>query len=183
MNDATSLGTILPQFFPAHWLETADIVFSDFPSRIRIGYVHRVEGAYTYLMKEEFAELGVSVEQLHTAALRNLQELPGAAIKLAKHPAGPEGFIAAEEDNFAAARILLPNVREKLSDFLGVEFLVGIPHRDFCLCWSVSQSAERQEKNAREVLEDCSNDDYALTPDILQFASGRFKVYREQNPA
>jgi hypothetical protein len=69
------------------------------------------------------------------------------------------------------------------SDFLGTDFLVGLPHRDFCLCWSVSQSAERQAQNARDVLEACSNDDYALTADILLFANRHFEVHREQNPA
>lgn len=41
--------SVVPQFFPAAWLEEYPIVFSDFPSGIRIGYVLREEGAYSYL--------------------------------------------------------------------------------------------------------------------------------------
>jgi len=37
MSSKEVLIRVVPQFFPKYWLDTAEIVFSDFPSRIRIG--------------------------------------------------------------------------------------------------------------------------------------------------
>src|SRR5688572_1858750 len=100
----------LPQFFPAHWLERPGMAFTPFPSRIRIGYVRRQEAAYSYIMEDELAALGLPRPDLHAAALKNLEKLPSASITIGKVPGGAEGWIAATEDNFAAVRILLPEV-------------------------------------------------------------------------
>jgi hypothetical protein len=35
------VARVLPQFFPKEWLEGAGMVYSGFPSRIRVGYVLR----------------------------------------------------------------------------------------------------------------------------------------------
>ena len=174
------INRVLPQFFPKHWLDTPGIVFTDFPSRIRIGYVLRGEGGHSYIVDDEFSELGLSLEELHVAALANLTQLPSASISLARVPEGAEGWIAAGEDNFAAVRILVPNVQQKFRQALGDEFLVSLPHRDDCFCWSLTQSPERHEKHAREALEDFLRDEYNLTPDILRCSHAGFRLHLEQ---
>src|SRR5262249_2722469 len=100
------ISRVLPQFFPAHWLNQPGLVFSEFPSRIRIGYVVRGEGNYSYLCDEEFSGLSATLEEVHAAALENLAKLPSAQLSIGKVPGGAEGWIHATEDNFAAARIL-----------------------------------------------------------------------------
>ncbi|MCS6858098.1 MAG: DUF1444 family protein, partial [Sandaracinaceae bacterium] len=42
-------------------------------------------------------------------------------------------FFCGKRDGFDASRILLPELREKLSSFLGSPFYFGIPHRDLLL--------------------------------------------------
>jgi uncharacterized protein YtpQ (UPF0354 family) len=172
---------VLPQFFPRHWLDNPGIVFRDFPSRIRIGYVLREGGSYSYLMEPDFAKLQLSLEALHTAALSNLAELGSAEIKIGKVPGGAEGWISAQNDNFGAVRILLPAVQRIFTEALGNEFLLSIPHRDDCLCWSLAQTAERQQKHIREAVGDFRSDEYNLTPDILKFSNGAFHLHLE-NP-
>jgi hypothetical protein len=157
-------------------------MFSEFPSRIRVGYVLREEGGYSYLLKDDFASLGLSLTDLHSFALDNLSALPSGRMTLAEPPGGAEGFIAAD-DNFAAARILLPKARQRLASKLGEEFLVTLPHRDWCFCWSVSQPHDRQSQHAAEALEDFMNEDYRLTPDILKATSDGFSLYRTQESA
>ena len=71
-----------------------------------------------------------------------------------------QGFIVAD-DNFAAARILLPEFRTALASSLGDPFLVTLPDRDWCFCWSRTQPSERQARHAAEALEDFINEDYA----------------------
>jgi uncharacterized protein YtpQ (UPF0354 family) len=171
---------VLPQFFPKHWLDAPGIVFTDFPSRIRIGYVLRDGGADSYIVDEEFSGLRISREELHAAALANLSRLPSASLSIGKVPGGAEGWISATDDNFAAVRILLPSVQREFGQALGDEFLVSLPHRDACFCWSLTQSPERQEKHAQEALEDFLHDDYNLTPDILRYSHGAFRLQFEQ---
>ena len=173
------ISRVFPQFFPAHWLKNPGIVFSDFPSRIRIGYVLREEGQYSYILDDAFAALSITVEELHATALANLLKLP-ASMSTAKVANGAEGWIAATDDNFAAVRILLPEVQEYFCEVLGEKFLVTLPLRDDCFCWSLTQLEERQEKHAQEALDHFIEDDYNLTPDILVFSHGVFQLHREQ---
>jgi uncharacterized protein YtpQ (UPF0354 family) len=170
----------LPQFFPAHWLDRPGLVFSDFPSRIRVGYVVRGDGNYSYLCDEEFSALSIPLEDLHAAALTNLAQLPSANISIGKVPGGAEGWISATDDNFAAVRILLPKVQEVFRQQIGEEFLISIPDRDDCFCWSPAQPAERQEKHARDALAAFVQEQYKLTPDILVCSQGSFRLHREQ---
>ncbi len=180
MNTEEVISGVLPQFFPAPWLDPGGLVFSEFPSRIRVGYVIRGEGNYSYLCDEEFAGLSVSLEELHAAALANLARLPAADISIGKVPGGAEGWISTTEDNFTAVRILLPKVQQIFRQEIADEFLVSLAHRDDCFCWSPAQSAERQEKHARDALAAFLQEEYNLTPDILLFSQGRFRLHLQQ---
>jgi uncharacterized protein YtpQ (UPF0354 family) len=178
----TVKASVIPQFFPADWLDEYPIVCSDFPSRIRIGYVMREGVGYSYLLKDDFEPLGITLADLHDFAVTNLYDVPSGRMKLAEPPGGAEGFIAAD-DNFAAARILLPKVRIRLASKLGDQFLVTLPHRDWCFFWSLSQPQDWQAKNAAEALEDFIKYDYRLTPDILLATIDGFSLYKEQEPS
>ena len=180
MSKADVISQVLPQFFPAHWLDHPGLVFSEFPSRIRIGYVIRGEDHYSYLCDEEFSTLGVSLEEIHAKALENLAKLPSARISIGKVPEGSEGWIGATDDNFAAVRILLPKVQQVFRRELGEEFLLSVPHCDDCFCWSAQQPSERQEKHAASALAAFLEEQYNLTPDILLCSENGFRLYREQ---
>ncbi len=172
---------VLPQFFPAAWLNDApEIVFSDFPSRIRVGYVVRKDGAYSYLFNQQFLESGLTIEEVHGSALVNLQNLSSAKITIASVGGAAEGFISAE-DNFAAARILLPTIRREFASHLGDDFLVTLPDRDQCFCWSKAQDGDRQQRHVVEAVEDFVSEVYNLTPDILLVNRTTFRLFREQD--
>jgi uncharacterized protein YtpQ (UPF0354 family) len=171
----------VPQFFPAQWLENApDLAFTDFPSRIRVGYVVRQDGGYSYIMRHTLEEAGVSVNELHTYALQNLRELPCPGLTVGKTPGGPEAFLTDVADNFRAVRILLPAVQNALVRAIGEEFLVAIPCRDWFVCWSKAQSTEWQEKNIAQARSDFIQDDYNLTPDILLRSKAGFSLFLRQ---
>ncbi len=174
------IARVLPQFFPKHWLENPGIAFSDFPSRIRVGYVLRGHGSYSYIMDDKLSALGLSVGELHETALANLTRLPSGAISIGKVPGGAEGWLHATDDNFAAVRILLPQVQREFAQELGEPFLVALSHRDDCFCWSGQQPQERQKKHIREALERFWAEEYNLTPDILLWSGGKFSLCIEQ---
>ena len=109
--------------------------------------------AYSYISDDEFAGLGISLQELHDAAVANLAGLPSASISIAKVPGGAEGWLHATDDNFAAVRILLPDVQREFTEAFGEPFLFSLSHRDDCFCWSLFQSQERQQTHVREALE------------------------------
>jgi hypothetical protein len=174
------LAEVLPQLFPRDWLDPPGIVFTDFPSRICIGYVLRGEAGYSYVVDEEFFGLNVSLDELHAAAVANLARLPSASITIGKVPSGAEGWISATDDNFAAARILVPDVQRQFVDALGEPFLVSLTDRDDCFCWSIAQSPDRQQTHIQEAVERFLREDYNLTPDILQCSRMGFTLHLEQ---
>jgi uncharacterized protein YtpQ (UPF0354 family) len=131
-------------------------------------------------MEDELAALRLAVEDIHAAALANLASLPSASMSIAKVPGGAEGWVSATGDNFAAVRILLPKVQQRFSDALGNEFLLTLPHRDECFCWSLTQAEERQAKHAKAALKDYLQDDYSLTPDVMLLSNGEFRLHLEQ---
>jgi len=174
---------VIPQFFPSHWLKGAsDIVFSEFPSRVRIGYVTRANGAYSYVMREQLDKSRLSLHELHETALENLRRLPSPALNVAVTPGGCEAWLADTQDNFNAARLLLPTLQQQLSAKLGEPFAVVMPCRDWFFCWSTEQADEWQAKNRAEALQIFRDDDYNLTPDVLSFADGMFSLNVAQTP-
>ena len=174
-------SVVLPQFFPEQWLVDApEIVHTDFPSRIRIGYVVRGDGGYSYLMREELEASRLTLSQLRERALRKLGALTMPKFHVARTPGGAEAFLSDDVDNFTAVRILLPVVRQALAAQLGAEHYAAIPCRDWFICWSKNQHAEYQEKNLRNAREAFLKDEYHLTPDILEVSGSGFHLHSEQ---
>jgi hypothetical protein len=174
---------IIPQFFPAHWLEEApDLVSSEFHSRVKIGYVVRIKGGYSSVMRKDVEESGLSLEALHDAAVQNLLSRPLPELVVGKTPGGPEAWLRGTEDNFNAARILLPIVQKALAANLGEPYFFILPCRDWFVAWSTAQAAEWQAKNMAEALRIFREDDHNLTPDVLQFDENRFTLGIGQPP-
>lgn len=174
-------SNLLPQFFPQHWLVDApDIVHMEFPSRIRVGYVVREEGGYSYLMREECDALGLTLPELHEVALGNLGKMEMPELKVGKTPGGSEAFLSDTVDNFTAVRILLPRVRRALTTTLGNEYFAAIPCRDWFICWGKNQDAQYQAKNYRDARDIFHTDDYNLTPDVLLVSDSGFQLHEAQ---
>jgi uncharacterized protein YtpQ (UPF0354 family) len=181
MEDREIQSEVIPQFFPAQWLDEApDIVHSEFPSRIRIGYVLRVNSGYTYVMRPHLERAGLTLLALHEAALGNLREMELPGLTVGKTPGGSEAFLSDVHDNFRAARILLPEVQQGLVEELGDEFFVAIPCRDWFFCWSKNQASEWQSRNIAQARSNFLEDDYRLTPDILLRSNASFALYTQQ---
>lgn len=176
------LRSVLPQFFPAHWLDDApDVVSTDFPSRIRIGYVVRQDDGYSYVMRPHLESAEVSLHELHEAALFNLRSMAMPELKIGKTPGGPELFLGEAEDNFTASRILLPDLQRVFAEHLGPEFYAAIPSRDWFICWSRNQTDEWQARNIASARETFADDEYNLSPDVFLVSGGQFSLYLKQD--
>jgi uncharacterized protein YtpQ (UPF0354 family) len=184
MNDcsrARLLDNVLPQFFPANWLEDApDLAAADFPSRIRIGYVIRGGGYYSFVMRPELECASVSLSELHEASLRNLRSRPMPELKIGLTPGGPELYLGETDDNFVASRILLPDVQRVFALELGSAYYAAIPCRDWFICWSQNQSDEWKARNAASAKQTFIDDEYNLSPDVFLVSDGNFSVFLNQ---
>lgn len=84
MNKDEVVTQVLPQFFPRHWLDNPGIVFTNFPSRIRIGYVFRKDGSYSYLMEPDLRSFNFrskTCTQPHYAIFLNLDQQTSKSVK------------------------------------------------------------------------------------------------------
>lgn len=141
----------------------------------------REDGGYSYLAQNDFMPLGWSLQRLHATALENLQALEMPSLNVAKAPGGAEAFLSDDKDNFTAARILLPTVRETLAAELGAQYLLAIPCRDWFFCWASGQNDECQTKNRADARRIFREDDYNLTPDILIVTESGIRMYEKQD--
>ncbi len=165
----TGVQGLLPQFFPEWWRGQYGIVGMTFAEGVALGFVRRGRGGYSYLLKDDFRALGIQEAEMVSKALDNLAELNGrVALKIARPPGATVAWIDAE-DNFAAVRLLLPEVKARLVKELGERLLFTIPSRDLCLCWNASAPPQLTEKHAREVIEAFDDEEYNLTPSVLVF--------------
>src|SRR5262252_6954925 len=118
-------------FLPLGWKTYLKLFFQTSRHGFALDMWCRKRVVIRYLLREHFDKLNTTLGQLHLIALRNLSALPSTQITFANVSGGAEGFIRAD-DNFAAVRILLTEVRARFASKLGDEFLSILPHRDDC---------------------------------------------------
>lgn len=124
------------------------IVFVDFFETIKCVFVIDKSDSFFYITKKTMDKMGISLETLKAAALRNLakQEELSHSIKSAKNDNGYVTLIYSNsKDAYDAARILLPKFIETAEKEFGPNFLVGIPDRDFLIAGSVNNAMTIQK--------------------------------------
>ncbi len=160
---------LLPQFFPSTWHQELGVFGVDFVSGVSIGFVVREDNGFVFLLADEIETLSVGVTELLPKALANLSQLREASIKIA-YPENATVAWLESNDNFSSIRMLLPEVRAKLAEKLGPEFLFTIPSRDLCFFWTAKASKENYVKFAAEAQEDFESEEYNLSPGVFVFS-------------
>jgi len=100
-------------------------------------YVVDNERTMSYISQRLFEKWGISLDELHETALRNLtilsETLPAHA---AQDESGQINLILIQMmDGYDASRILLPGLYDHLKEHLGGPFVAGIPNRDILICF------------------------------------------------
>lgn len=89
------------------------------------------------LMTTHLARWKVTVENLDAIARENLDRYaPEMELTIAESPTGGVAAVLSRMDGYDAARLLLPDLWERLSPKLGSEFLAAIPARDVFIAMS-----------------------------------------------
>ncbi len=162
---------VMPMLIPESlWARSfSEFVSDGWIANLRIMYVVDEEDAYWYIRSSLFGRWSVSLEELHTIALRNLDTY------FANHPShmtkvdgedGPKLLMPANADAYNSVRLLNEPFHRDLQCLLGPEFAVGIPNRDFFVAVSL-KSSETLKRVRGKVASDFQTMDHPLTDRML----------------
>lgn len=165
-----------PQIFPVEYTRgeagSARIVYRPLPfSRSLLeGFVIDSEDTFQYVTADHLKKWGVERKQVVDAAYENLKSQCDS-LKLDCSRANGRGakgkyLTIAITDGYAAARILLPQVRSRIEQELGHPCFIAIPNRDFLIAWSYDFSNDEKFRN--QVRRDFHYRDHPLSPRVYR---------------
>jgi uncharacterized protein YtpQ (UPF0354 family) len=168
---------IRPQIIRRDYLKAhAKTVHTMFAEGLEVAYVLDFGKSNRFVTSDDAAAWGKSPQELYAAGLANLQNISkGISIKAL----GNEIVMIDAGDSYDAARLLLPPIQKQVREFLGDEFRVGIPNRDFLIFWSQSLDADATEKLEKQIAEEFAATSYPLSNQIMVFRDGRFTQLRD----
>ena len=130
------------------------------------GYVIDSEKAFQYINKDHLKKWKIDLESVQKTAYDNLATASSDTKVKSTFARGKEArgkyLTISVKDGYAAARLLLPEMRNKIESELGKPCYVAIPNRDFLVAWSYNFSNKRAFK--RQVLRDFHYRDHPLSP-------------------
>ena len=187
---------VRPQIFPRDYLKEAELkqkmVFKPlaFSNELMEGYVIDSENAFRYLLKSDLSRWKVSLETVKKAAYDNLGTATASTKLASKLATGDEArgkyLVIAVNDGYAAARLLLPAVRNQIETELGKPCYVAIPNRDCLIAWSYDCNQEKQFEN--QVIRKFHFQDHPLSPEVYALVNSKIEkkdsiAPREKKPA
>lgn len=164
-------GLYIPQFYPATWQSEYSIYGLDFTEDVCLGFVTQDNGSYSYLMMDDIKPNNIDTDKLLNNALKVLSEMKNNVQLKVARPEGSTVIWLQADNNFIAARLLLPKVQEFINNEIGNAFLFTIPGRDLVLVWNENAPEEITEKHKKEALEDFKESAYSLSPNIFRYSN------------
>jgi hypothetical protein len=123
-----------------------------------------------YVLRDRLAAWSVDETEVFAAAVGNLTRAVGSTPTIdasaPSDPSRPGKFVAIDDmDGYAAARILVAPVRERIARALGDPFYVAVPNRGFLVAWSKDYAYA--QSFAAKVHEDFASRPYPISPDVF----------------
>ena len=162
--------SVLPQLMEGNMKrKIPGIVYEEISRDLDIGYVIDHEKSYNFITTFNLKEWNIDQKTLHRTAMKNLEKLVGnTEVQYADTNEDENGRYAIIEtgDGYDAVRILSPSLQKNMREYLGAEYIAGMPVRDFLIFWhkdfsSTSDFIEQVEKAYAE------GDKYKLTPRLF----------------
>ncbi|KKW39279.1 hypothetical protein A2454_02780 [Candidatus Peribacteria bacterium RIFOXYC2_FULL_55_14] len=162
--------SVLPQLMEGNLRRRLPaIVYEEISRDLSLGYVIDHDQSYNFIMKYNLEEWGINQKTLHRTAMKNLEKLVGnTEVQYADTNEDEKGRYAIIEtgDGYDAVRILSPSLQKNMREYLGAEYIAGMPVRDFLIFWHkdlsyTSDFIEQVEKAYAE------GDKYKLTPRLF----------------
>jgi hypothetical protein len=137
-----------------------------------VAYAIDSDRTIAYIPQAHFDTWGVSLDDLHEAAMANLvRRSETMSAHAAQDEEGKINLILFQTmDGYDASRVLLPNLHEKLREHLGSPFVAAIPNRDILLCFrndpeTVERLREQIEADHRRMPHGVTERLLLVTPD------------------
>ncbi len=159
-----------PQLVPAGYgAQNPDLLREPFLPGVDLAYAIDERERYALLLAPQAASWGLAEGELKAVALANLEARcdPGALeVTVPSDRASQGRWLAIEsDDGYAAARILVPAMRQRMAELLGEPFFVGLPNRDFLVAWSRDLSFH--PAFAERVRQDFARKHHPLSPEVF----------------
>lgn len=142
-----------------------------FSNKLFESFVIDSENTFQYVYQENLQKWGVNLDVVSKCAYDNLSKnSQNVKLELNDDSVGKDPkakyITISVPDGYAAARILLPEIRKRLQKDLGDRCFVGIPNRDFLIAWA--PDAPHQERFADQVRKRFQSRHHPLTPQVYQ---------------
>lgn len=164
-----------PQIMPIEYLEQAPapLLAWELNDDVAIAIVVDHENSYSYVREEDLSVWAKTREAVREQAVENLNKA-SAGMQMQSSD-GPDKFVGIQvADGYDAVRILIPKLREFLASQLGSPFYVGIPNRDFLICWSAACSQRFHDFARAKVAKDFEIQPYPLSPEVFVATADSF---------
>lgn len=133
-------------------------------SSLIVTYVLDLGTMNRYVTTDDTAGWKKKQKEIHEVSLQNLESISkGLAIQAMENGI----LVIATDDSYDAARVLLPRLQTKMRERLGVDFRIGLPNRDFLICWSKKLDGENVRKLKNQIADDFARMPYPLTEKTL----------------
>lgn len=163
-----------PQLVPSDFgANNPDLLRRAFLPGVDLAYAIDEVERYALVLTPQAASWGVGEDDLYAVALANLAAAcePGKlAVTLPSEPGGEGRWVALDsDDGYAAARVLVPAMRQRLAALLGEPFYVALPNRDFLVAWSRDSSFHAAF--AERARQDFAHKHHPLSPEVFVAAA------------
>jgi len=170
LNFEAAIPKLMPQLMPVEFLQNVDLAHFEFGDNVLLGFVVDSEEAYSYVRDEELVRWKVDRETIRDLSLSNLRER-SAGIEMTAVPGDNGIFVVNTMDGFDAVRIVDIGFQELVAEHLGSPFFVGVPNRDFLICWSKKGDTEFQQRMRSQISNDFDERPYPLSRNAFEVRS------------
>jgi uncharacterized protein YtpQ (UPF0354 family) len=156
-----------PVLVPREYDRMLDLIFP-FSRGLRLAIVLDEPERMRYLTAKELTTLELERGAVVDVAIENLYKASADLSLQMSTKKGSEFIICAMDDGYAAARILVPGLRQHFGKRLGFPYYCGIPNRDFLVCWSSSNDRDVHDGLSKQVRADYGEQPHPLSGDVFR---------------
>lgn len=172
---------VLPMLAPEGEIRQDERVRQPWVGGLSIGYVIDEDDSYRYVHRTMLDTWEISLEDLHSAAIENLQsyseERPLEVTVVGEEDA-PKMLMPVNPDAYNCSRLLDPEFHSRLRGLFGPELVLGLPNRDFFVVVSLKEP-ELIQQIRNQVVEDHAVMHHPLTRRLLLISADGVSEYVE----
>lgn len=181
-NSARVMPMLLPEEEVTQWQPS--LVCSDWIAGLKIAYVLDEPESYRYINQPLFNRWGISLDQIHEQALKNLdgyfRNRP-MEIAASQNLDETQVLLPVKADAYNTSRLLSESFQKTLREYLGREYAVGIPSRDLFVAMRIDHSHLLSDVR-QKIIEDFPTREFPLSRRMLLVSPDGVSELTESDP-